>query len=64
MLFIIVFRSPRWQQVAADMLDRISVEYEWDEHGRMIASEEVLMLLDEGYIDYDIISWGEGEIND
>lgn len=64
MLFVIVFRSTQWQQIAADMLDRISVEYAWDEHGRMIGSEEVLMLLDEGYIDYDIISWGGGEIND
>lgn len=64
MLFIIVFRSAQWQQIAADMLDRISVEYAWDEHGHMVTSEEALMLLDEGYIDYDIVSWGGGEIND
>lgn len=64
MIFIIVFRSEAWQQIAADMLDRISVEYAWDKHGRMMASEDVLMLLDESYIDYDIVSWGGGEIND
>lgn len=55
--YVITFTNQRWQQIAADMLDKIAIEYNWDEYGRMKASEEALMLLDEAYISYDIISW-------
>ena len=57
LIYVITFKNPKWQQIAADMLDKIAIEYNWDEHGRMRASEDALMLLDEAYISYDIISW-------